>query len=292
MRITNGILQKQALDGLQGNLRRISEANRQVITGLRVSKASDDPVAAGSIMSTSSGLRALEQYRRNLSSASSRLSMEDGVLAQLSDVLIRAKEVAVSQAGDTASAGTRGTSAKEIEQLREFVRSLANTQLAGVYVFGGAYADSKPYPVTGPDPLRPPAGDYEVEIAEGRQVQTNHSAQDIFVDSGAMDALDRLATALQNDDQPEIGAALTDVTNAFEEVQDLYGELGARMSQMDVAATNVESLEINLKLLRSDLQDAEIEKAVTELVNRQSAYQAALAANARIFSTTITDYLR
>ncbi len=292
LRITNGILQKQALDGLQGNLRRISDANRQVVTGLRVAKGSDDPVAMGSIMSSSSSLRALEQYRRNLASASSRMSVQDGVMDQLTNTMIRAKELAVSQGSDSASAQTRQTSAKEVEQLREFVRSLANTKLAGVFVFGGNYADSEPIPTSGPDPLRPPSGDHKVEISEGRLVTTNHAAQEIFVDSGVMDAFDRLSTALNNDDPDEVRQSITDISNAFDQVQDLTGELGARMRQLDVTSSNVDALEVNLQTLRSDLQDAELEKAVTELVNRQSAYEAALAANARIFSTTITDYLR
>jgi flagellar hook-associated protein 3 FlgL len=292
VRITNGILQKQALESLQGSLRQMADANRQVVTGLRVSKPSDDPVATGSIMSANSGLRALEQYRRNLSTASSRMSVEDGVLDHLGNVLSRARELAVSQAGDTATAQTRDTVAREIDELREFARSLANTELAGVFVFGGNYADSEPYPASGPDPLRPPAGDQQVEIAEGRTVTTNHSAQEIFVDSGVMDALERFSVALKANDVDEIRASITDLTQSHGLVQDIVGELGARQANLDVTSSNLDALEVNLQTFRSDLQDAEIERAVTELVNRQSAYQAALAANARIFSTTITDYLR
>ena len=121
------------------------------------------------------------------------------------------------------------------------MRGLANTKMAGVYVFGGNYADNKPLPAGGPDPLRPPSGDHQVEISEGRLVTTNHAAQEIFVDSGVVDAFDRLATALNTNDKDEIGQSLTDLTQAFDRVQDMTGELGARMNQLDVPPALLET---------------------------------------------------
>lgn len=57
------------------------------------------------------------------------------------------------------------------------------------------------------------------------------------------------------------------------------------------AWANVEALEFNLKTLRSDLAEVDLEEALTDLVSRQTTLQAAMAAASRMLSTTLADYL-
>ena len=64
------------------------------------------------------------------------------------------------------------------------------------------------------------------------------------------------------------------------------------MNQLDVASSNLDSLDVNLQTFRSGLQDADMTEAVTRLVERQSALEAAMLANSKILNLTITDYLR
>ena len=292
LRVTNTVLYSQALGNTQKALSEIERYQRIISSGLRVEKPSDDPTALTEIMRSSSGLRALEQYKDNLSSASARLDLEDGVLDQLSNALIRAKELAISQAGDTTSADSRSVVQAEIDGIRDFVIELGNTQFSGSFVFGGYYADSRPFTAAGPDPARPPAGTHQVEGGAGAFYAVNHSGQEIFVDSGILDALEQLSTALGADSGTDIQAAITEVDNAFDEVQELVGELGARMNQIETAQSNIEALDVNLQTFRSELQEADLEEAISKLVARQVSYEAAMMTNARILQTTLTDYLR
>ena len=243
-------------------------------------------------MQSSSGLRALEQYQRNLSAGQSRLELEDTVLNQVTEALTRAKELAMSQATDTASTATRRVAGSEVVRILDFTRDLANTRLSGSYVFGGQYADSAPFQGGAVDPARPPSGSFQVEVGARLFVETNHSAQEIFLDSDVVDALQALATAMNGDDVDGIKAATTRIDSAFDSVQNLVGDLGARMNQLDVAMSNLESLEVNLQTFRSGLQDADLTEAVTKLVDRQGSLEAAMLANSKILTLTMTDYLR
>jgi len=292
LRVTNSVLYRQALGSTQRTLSEMEGYQRIITSGLRVERPSDDPTALGEIMRSSSGLRALEQYEENLSSAQARLTLEDNVLEQLTNVLIRVKELGTGQVGDTASTQSRSVSAQEVEGLREFMVSLGNTQFSGSYLFGGQYSDSRPFTSAGADPARPPSGTHQVEGAAGTFYAVNHSGQEVFVDSGVLDALENLAGALNADSSEDITSALADVDQAFDTVQELIGDLGARMAQVDTALDNLEALEVNLQTFRSDLQDAELEEAISKLVNRQVTYQAAMMTNSRILQTTLTDYLR
>ena len=291
MRITSSILSHEAISGVQSQMRSIADAQRRISSGKRVEHPSDDPIAAAGILQSSSGLRALEQYRSNLEAGQHRLSMEDSVLDQLTNTLSRAKELGVSQATDTASTSTRLATREEVVQLRGFVEDLANTQFNGRYIFGGQYSDIPPFQAV-VDPLKPPTGSAKIEIGAGLQADTNHNAQEVFIDSDAVDALDALATAMANDDVPGIEAALIRVDDAFQVIQETIGDLGGRMSRLDVGVTNLDSLEITLQTFRSDLADADLAEAVTDLVNRQGTLEAAMVANSRILNMTLANYLR
>lgn len=290
MRITNSILHRTALGGVTRGLSNLEEATRKVTSGLRVERPSDDPVATSGIMRSSSGLRAIDQYLRNLSTAESRLAVEDDVLGQLGNVLSRARELGVGQGGDTATTDTRRAARVEVEGLIETVRSLGNSRLGEAWVFGGDESHRPPF---SEDPLVPlPAGEGALEIAAGQTVQAAHSAQTIFSDTGALDALANLSTALEQDSRPAIAAALQQLEQAFSSVQNLVGEVGGRMNRVDVARENLTALDLSLRTHRSDLQDVELEEAISTLVRQQVAYQTALASNARILSLNLTDYLR
>ena len=106
MRITNNIIVQSQLDGLQSNLTALNKAQTQASSGKRLTAASDDPAAAATIMSSASSLRAIAQYKTNVSQASDRIGAEDSTLEQLQDILTRAKADRRPRGSDTASAST------------------------------------------------------------------------------------------------------------------------------------------------------------------------------------------
>lgn len=292
MRITNSMLSREAITGFQQQMRALDDARRRVTTGLKVSTPSDDPVAASGIMGSSSSLRALDQYRGNLQTGQSRLAIEDSTLDQITNVMIRAKELAVSQATGTASAATRTVTKAEIDGIIDFVTDLGNTQLAGSYVFGGQYADTPPFIFTAPDPAKPASGSLKMEAGAGLVLETNHSAKEIFLDTDVVDSLKALSVALGADDVAGIQTAMTRIDSAIEATQVVVGSLGGRMNALDLSLSNLDSLEVTLQTFRSGLADADLAEAVTELVSRQGSLEAAMLANANILNMSLSDYLR
>lgn len=292
MRITNQVLLNQALGSSRNLMSEIGELQRAVTSGIRVHRPSDDPGAAGSILRTSSSLRALEQYRENLNQAESRLSLEDKVLDQISNALVRAKELALAQGGGTASAQTRNAAKEEVDELREFIIGLGNTDFTGSYLFGGDYADSRPFTTAGIDPTRPPAGDLQIEGGPGEFLLANHSGQEILVDTQLLDALENLSQALGANSPADIQASIGEIDGSFDGIQVLIADLGGRINRVDHAQEKLDTLELELQTQKSDLQETDMEEAITKLVNRQVTYQSAMLANSRILNMTLTDYLR
>lgn len=293
MRITNSIITRQSLDGVQRNLSAMEEAQRRVNTGLRIERPSDDPAGMVSLMSTDRQLRALEQYGRNIDAAHSRLGAEEAAIDGLTGLLERARELGISQAGSTATSQTRRITKLEVDQLLESAISLGNTRFAGGYVFGGQFPDTPPFAADGTtSATRPPSGVQPVEIDEGQQVVLGHDGMQVFVDTDALGALQALSDALGADSPADIQAALSRLESAHGDLQGVVGETGSFAQRLEVARENVDSLAFTLQNFRSDLSEVEMEEAISQLVSRQTAFQAALAATSRMISTTLSDYLR
>lgn len=285
------MIQRQALQGLQRNMADIARLQEQISSGERITRASDDPVGAGGVLQADSSLSAITQYQRNLDAARARQTLEEQTLSEITLVLERARELGIAQGSDNANGDTRAVAQAEVDRLLEFTVGLGNTTFQGRYLFGGQYADRQPFPTTTPDPAAPPTGELQVEIGPGQRVGTNHSGQEVFVDTGVFAALEELSAALGANDPDAIRTALTSIDDAFDGVQELTGDIGARLNSLDVASQNLDALEVNLKSLRSSIADTDFEQAVTDLVNRQNTFQAALAANARILGQSLADYL-
>lgn len=293
MRITNNITTRNALERLQSSLRRIDEAQDQASSGRKVEIASDAPAVSGSIIASGSSLRAIEQYQRNINAATARVSAEDDALNTVSQLLERAKELGIGQASASASANTRLVSKAEVDQLIQQAIQLGNQQHEGEYLFGGDQSGTLPLTSnTPPFTAAPPTGNRRAEIGSAFSVRTNHNATEVFLTSGVLNALHSLSSALGADSQPQIEAALSSLDTAHANVQVLTGETGAQAAQLEVSTSNLKALDTSLRAFKSNLEDADLEAAVTELVARQTAYQAAMLSTSRIMGLNLTEYLR
>ena len=297
MRITNSTALTSSLSQLDSNRTAIANLQAQISSGIRLAKPSDDPVAVSEVMHSNSSLSSLDQYKRNIDSATSRNSTEGTALDQLTNILERAKELAVSQSTDTANATTRKTAAAEMESLFNAAVALAGTKQGTEYLFGGNAVTQPPYTSTGTGSsldftTTNPTGARSVQVSASQTLVATHDGQQIFGDTGVLAALRDATHALQVGDHASIAAAMPGIDNAFDNVQVVQGEQGARANALTIASQNMTALKANLTAYRSQLQDVDIESAVTELVTKQNSYQAAMLATSKILGMNLTDYLR
>jgi flagellar hook-associated protein 3 FlgL len=301
MRITGNMIAAQQMTALQSNIALLQQANEQVTTGKRVNQASDDPAASMSIMTSGSALRALEQYQNNVKRASDRVDLEDQVLSQLGDLVTRAKELAVAQSSGTASDSSRTIANDEVKQLFQQIVDLGNTKFGSEYLFGGDHSDVAPFASSGSAgtldyTTTDPQGQRSINIGDGQTVAPTHDGKQVFIDTGVLDAVKDLAHSL-DPSSPTYGnagiqAAMAKLDSAFDSVQGVVGDTGAMGTRLDSAGQNLDALKANLTTFKSDLEDVDVETAMTELTNRQVAYQAALLATAKVTGLSLVDYLK
>ena len=293
MRVTTQGFYSETLRNIQRGFSDLAEVQRRASTGLRVERPSDDPGAAPQILRTSEELRATAQYRRNIDDARSRITSEESALSALTDILSRAKELATGEAGDSGNAQTRLAAKAEVDQLFSGVVALGNTFVEGSYLFGGTYADQKPFDAVGAtNPTMLPVGEHRTQISEQELLATNHDGQSVFVDSTALASLQNLSTALASNDSTQIQTALSGVDTAFENVQQIYTDTGARSNRLEQADRSLASREFDLTQRRSTLQDSDLAAVAIDLASRQVVLESAMAAASRAFNLTLGQYLR
>jgi flagellin-like hook-associated protein FlgL len=108
---------------------------------------------------------------------------------------------------------------------------------------------------------------------------------------GAYNALVRLADALANNDDVEIGRAVTLLDSAAERITFSRATVGARQQGLDVLAQRLDGEVIDLKGALSQEIDVDLPEAISNLTAKQAAFQASLQMSAQTINLTLLDYL-
>jgi len=118
----------------QDNYNKLSE---QVGSLKKLNKPSDDPIGMNKVLNLRESKASIKQYTRNIEGSESWLTITESKLMAVSDILLKAREVAVAQGTGTSSEVTRSSEAATIQQLTDELLSLANTKYGGSYLFSG-----------------------------------------------------------------------------------------------------------------------------------------------------------
>jgi flagellar hook-associated protein 3 FlgL len=292
LRISNQAILTRATDTIEQSLADIGRLEQQVTTGRRFERASEDPMASRSVMALDAQLRTSEQYRKNITVARGRLTMEEGALESLSNLIGRAREIASQQGSGSATLGSQAAGVGEVQGLRDSVIALANLNLTGVFIFGGVHADRAPLDDAGAlDGTLPARGTHQYQVSLGNPVDGTHDAGEAFIDSGVIQAFDDLEAAIAAGDSAPIIAQMDQLTQVLENVQQLVVDVGNRQVRLNVADDAINVSDEAMLERRSLLADASLPEAIASLVNRQASYQASLLATSRILQTSLVNYL-
>ncbi|MDR3562184.1 MAG: flagellar hook-associated protein FlgL [Negativicutes bacterium] len=148
IRITNSMMAKNTVWNINQNMQRLNTATNAESTEKKIQLASDDPIIATRALKYRNYVATVEQYQKNVSDASSWMSVTENSLSDLKDVLQQARNLTVEASSDALSDSDKADIADQVEQLKESAVQILNSTYAGRYVFGGYATDSPPYATT------------------------------------------------------------------------------------------------------------------------------------------------
>jgi flagellar hook-associated protein 3 FlgL len=185
MRVPTSLIYDQNIRTIMNNQRGLAETQESLSTGKRINTPSDDPVGAAKVIRLTESIDKLEQYQRNNDLMQGSLEQQEVVLSNITSSVQRARVLTIQAGTGILEAQDRRAIAAEIEQIRNEVFDLMNSQNAnGEYIFSGYQSGSQAYEFnpSAPNPYTflGDAGVNSVKLSDSVEVRSSVSGQTVF----------------------------------------------------------------------------------------------------------------
>jgi len=297
MRVTQSMLSGNMLRNLSNSYSKLGKVQEQINTGKKVTRPSDDPVVAMKGIGYRTELNNVEQFSRNIGEAYNWLDTTDDTFDKVGETLQRANELIVQATSDTTTPEDRKKINSELQQLREHIQNLANTQIGDRYIFSGTKTTTAPYqagigyPTVNPNDL---SNSYnktvEIEVFDGIMMQINTTPIPLFKE------IDQMFEQIGNEISSgatgsELSAHISTIDTNMNKLLTTRADIGARQNRVELMDSRLQSQEIIATKRMSENEDVDYEKTITEMITQESIHRAALSVGARIIQPTLTDFL-
>ncbi len=302
MRITEGMTRRTVLQDLSSSKARLAQLQREIASGHRITRPSDDPFGTGRTLQLSGELEAFKQYKSNVDDGIGWVTATETALTRITDTVQRARELLVQGGNDSNGQVAREGIAAEIEALTEAVKQEASVTYDGRYIFSGTATETRPYELGPGDEYRGDEGTIQRVIGRGVSIGVNVDIQQILGNGAAagddklLDVLRDIATDLRGGTAANAealrGTDLERLSDNIDELTRVRAVVGATTNRLETAGTRLEQLqEASLKQL-SQVYDADMPQALVNFSAEQNAYETALRAGAKLIQPSLMDFLR
>jgi len=281
----------------------IERTRGQIATGRRIERGSDDPAAAAQLRNVARREALAGVEGDNAARLGQDLGAAANEVQAVTEVLQRARELAVQAANSPLGADGRRAIAFELEQLGQELFARANaTSLTGEPLFAGlssgaAFTRDAAGNVTFAG--TPTSG--AVPIAPGTAIERGLPGSEVFqfdlngTPTSAFAVLGGLAAALQGgvaDPAAAASAAIEGIDAALDTTNRATTILGTRMAWVEQVQVQQGERGVALAERRSRVGDTDIAEAIARLQQTMTALEASQSAFARVSSLTLFNALR
>ncbi|MGA3193535.1 MAG: flagellar hook-associated protein FlgL [Terriglobales bacterium] len=287
--ILNDVFQSQAQE--QTDLQELS-------TGRRVNLPSDNPTAFAADVQNQAEQSQTDQYLTNTTNLEGLFQTADSTMSSVVSALNQAISLGTEGSNGTLTLAQQQALAQQVQGIQSQMLQYANTSYEGSYIFGGTETTKPPFvadvtQVAGVS-YQGNAGVNQVEIANGRSIQTNLPGSQIFLGSGGnvMASLQQLVNALSSGNTSAIGTATTAISASLNYVSTQRVFYGSALDQMNSNQSYLQTEEVNLQTQDSGLVAADMTAVATDLSQATTTHDAALAALAKVIPNSLLNYLQ
>lgn len=238
-------------NNLDSNLRKLS-------SGERITRAADDAAGLAISEKLKGHIRGLRQAKRNSDDGVSLIQTAEGALNEVSNIIIRLRELSVQAASDTVGETERGFSNIEFQNLLEEIQRISeSTEFNGRKLLNGT------------------GGMVEVQVGIHNDPQNSR----IRVDSSGLDStLPSLGLAGETIASKE-GAqlSLAKLDDALQRVNGTRANLGALQNRLQSASNTIAIAEENFSAANSRIRDVDVAQETADLTRNNILSQAGVS---------------
>ncbi len=310
MRVTEGSNFESIRDSMRRSREKMEGLQTQAATLKKVNRPSDDPSATSQVLRIRSEKANIEQFQLNSRIAENYLMNTDQAISDLSDVVSRAKELAISQSSMASSSDdTRKGVSEEVRQLFQQAVSVANRRVGDRYIFGGYKTQTSPVDANGA--YSGDQGQMMVEIGDDVFIAMNVPGSEVFntkpntaakgqngysepgqENVNVFDELQHLNIGLLSGDLDAIRDTLERFDQLHGQLISIRAKVGSRIQGLQYTNQAMDRQQISNSVLSSSLEDADVAQVVSDLNKEESVFKSSLAASKRLIQPTLLDFLR
>jgi flagellar hook-associated protein 3 FlgL len=318
MKATQGTTYRMLNDRLNNLTTQLEELRKIGATGIKLDKPSDDPASIRPVLNTKKQLSNVDRYLETMGQSLDKLQATDGHLEHVEYLLQSVKETAINAVNGIMDGPSLQILADQIGHLRDELFDASNATVDGKYIFSGYEEDTQPFSVNGAyvpgayDPNNNATWPYiyngdanpiNVEITPGETLQISLTGADLFfgdadnngqVDPGRVNifaTVTNLMEAVEAGDVAGIELEMDNLDIAADQNRRLRSQMGNRASRLEDAMTHQESVRVDLKQILSRYQDADAIESFNNIIQQETAFQAALSITGKVSQLSILDFI-
>jgi flagellar hook-associated protein 3 FlgL len=292
-RVTESSIHTAVLNNLQRSIQKGQKIQEELSSGKTINRPSDSPTGTVTSMQLRGDKRIAQQYTRNADDGKGWLDTIQSTLSSTSSLLNRARDLTVqglsSGSNDSQS---NAALADEIDQIKQSIVGYANTQYLGRPVFGGTTTGEIAYDGTGA--YVGDNGSTTRTVGENAKVRVDTTGPEAFGtgDTQMFTVLQGIADSIRSGDNDALSANLKKLDSAADVMKTSLSDAGARYNRIDQMKQSAQDRLLSVTSQLSDVEDVDLPKTIMDMQLQQTAYQAALAASAKVIQPSLIDFLR
>ncbi len=246
---------KKSNNALSSNIRKLS-------SGFRINKASDDAAGLTVSMKLNADVSALSQASRNVSSGVSMLNIAEGGLNQISNMLSRAKELAVQSANSIVDDSTRQAINTEFNAIiSEITRTANTTEFGDQDLITGDFSSSS-------------SDQHDLQVGSSNTSSDQISINVIEGATASQLGLDNIDVSSVSNAQDALDA----IDSATSQVTSTMANLGVTQNRLSFTSANLGTSIENLTSAVSSIRDLDFASELSSLAKNQITQEVAISA--------------
>jgi len=258
LRISTNVESLSAQKNLRNTQLKLNRSLTRLSSGFRINKASDDAAGLAISETLKAKIRGLVQAKRNANDGISLIQIAEGGLNEVSNMMIRLRELAIQGASDTIGERERGFLDVEYQQLKtEIARIAENTNFNGTSLLNGS-------------------GDIlEIQVGVNNNPLLDRIAFDPSEADATLGSLGITAETVVSKEASQL--SLQTMDEALQRVSGIRAKFGAMQNRLNATIANLSSSHENLSAANSRIRDADIAEETAELTKNSILQQAGIS---------------
>lgn len=258
LRINTNVSSLAAQRSLGSTNLRLNDNLRKLSSGERITRAGDDAAGLAISENLKAQIRGLRQAKRNANDAISLIQTSEGGLSEISNIVIRLRELAVQAASDTIGDTERGFTDVEFQNLKEEIDRISKAaEFNGIKVLDGS------------------GGMLEFQVGTRNDPMLDRLRYDGSQANATLAALGLTAESVASKEGAQV--TLKKLDDALVQINGTRADLGALQNRLSSTINNLGISDENLSAANSRIRDVDVAAETADMTRNNILVQSGVS---------------